>query len=803
MRTDHLKVPVEKLRYSVDLKTLKFENTSEVHPLKTFVGQKRAKNSLRFGLDIKSPGHNIFVTGLPNSGRTSLINQEVKNAAKKKTKQKEFNLEDVCYVYNFDNPDKPKILVFNQGQAKKFQTQIRYLLTDLRKLIENAFSVREFVELRQQVMEEFYKETDKLKMAMKKKIREKHFVFKEDEETGIFDLIPMSKGHEDKLMSLEERSNLPPGIEEKINKNDKFLRHMMRRTNDLIDRLEQEAFAEIRSLKDTMFQAIVKRAFEAVFKKLDSSNKQALEYLADLELWVMRHESLFEPEEKMPKFPFAGVTHVRLDNDDPFLPFSINVVVDNNKTDDPPIIFEEHPTFPNLFGHIDKRIAIMGYSTDHTLIKAGSIALANGGYLVIRAEDILANPGAWQKLKKTLATGFLKIEDPFESYFRSVSLNPDPIPINVKVVIICEPILYYLLTIHDKGFLDVFKVKVEFDTEMNRDPGSFKSYTGFVSFCCNEENLLPFKNSAVGEIIEYGIRLTDDQKKISTRLGKIKDLITESDYWARKLKSSVVKDIHVKRALKEKRQRVSLTEEKYQELIEQGQILIDVDGKKLGEINALPVSAISEDFSFGFPIRITARVFLGRKGVISIQREVELSGSQHDTGVLKLSGYISGKYGKDKLIPYSVSISFEQLMGAIDGSSASVAELLAIFSALSDLPIDQRWAVTGSMNQKGEVHPVGGINQKIEGFFDICEKKGLTGKQGVIIPFQNIDNLMLKQEIVKTVKKRKFYVYTIKTIDDAIELIFECPVQEFHDLINTRIQEAVVKLKAFGLEIKE
>lgn len=474
--------------------------------------------------------------------------------------------------------------------------------------------------------------------------------------------------------------------------------------------------------------------------------------------------------EEEPPLPIPGFSLVR--GEDEFLEYQVNVIVDNSETKTAPIIIETTPSHRNLFGTIERMTDRLGtWKSDFTKIKAGSLLQANGGYLVLNALDTLIEPGVWQALKRTLRHGVIEIQsfDPF--YFLGTSaLKPEPVELDVKVVMIGDNFLYYLLFYRDEDFKKIFKVKADFDSVMSKDETNIHQYACFIKKICEDDKLSPFDKSGIAAVVEFGVRVAGRQKKLSTRFTLIADLVREASYWAKSAQSKTVKWEHVEKAIDEWIERVSLTEDKIQEMIEDGIIMIDSEGEVVGQINGLSVYSLGE-YAFGKPTRITASTSMGRAGVINIEREADLSGPTHNKGVLILGGYLRGKYAQDKPLSMSASLCFEQSYSGVEGDSASSTKVYAVLSSLSGLPLRQDIAVTGSINQKGDIQPIGGVNEKIEGFFDVCKAKGLTGTQGVIIPHQNVDDLMLKTEVVEAVKQGKFRIHPIKTIDQGIEIL--------------------------------
>jgi len=455
------------------------------------------------------------------------------------------------------------------------------------------------------------------------------------------------------------------------------------------------------------------------------------------------------------------------------------VFVDNSQAGGPPIVVEANPIWTNLFGRIERRAHLGAYVSDHTMLKPGAVQRANGGYIILNLVDVLSKPGSWDGLKRVIRTKEVRLEDPLEQYglLTPQALRPQPIPVDLKLVMTGDPMAYFLLSAYDEEFWEMFKVKADFDVQIARTPENSVAYAGFICACCQREGLRHFDRTAVAKVIEQSSRMVGDQEKLSARFGQMRDLIVEADYWAGRDDSAIVKGQHVERAIGERVHRLNLVEERVRELIARGVIMVDVTGSVVGQVNGLSVLDFGE-FSFGRPSRITARTFMGQKGVTSIDRESQLSGRLHDKGVLILSGYLGWKYAQDKPLSLSASISFEQAYEPVEGDSASLAELCATLSSLAEAPLRQDLAITGSVNQRGEVQPVGGLNQKIEGFHDVCKAIGFSGEQGVIIPSRNRRNLMLREDVVESVRQGGFHIYTVDGVDQAMELLTGLPAGE-------------------------
>lgn len=801
---DELRVPVEKLRRICDPDHFSFESTDQVPPVKGFIGQERAVQALELGLEIDNPEYNIFI--IANSGisrKSVLLDHLNKFVGEKAALEDGISLNDFCYVHNFKKPDEPRILTFVMGKGRRFQKQIQVVSKSLQKRIPTLLQSDELMRLEKEIMHEFEDKANKSLDQLQKLARESGFDIQQNPNGTMYPII-LSKQNPGKVISREEYDGLPEGEKEELDADRKKLNDGILQMQKKILKMRLDTFQKIEELEKTFInEQVLESIFRSRLLKEYSGYPEALDYLQGLKNYVLDNiASLFKPEPGMPGMEKNG--------EDRFLPFTVNLLVDNSKAKKAPVIFESNPNFNNLFGKIEKKQVQGGYATSHAHLKAGSLLLANGGYLVLNVLDVLTDPGVWGKLKKTIRYGFLKIEEPM-SYLGlfPTSLNPEQIPVRLKVILVGEQMLYQLLVNYDPEFSAIFKVKAETDSEMPLTAENEMAYAGFIALCCQKEdfrreggNLLPFDRSAVAKIKEYGLRLADKQTKLSTEFNKIKELVVESDYWAGKSGSRNVTSEHVKKALEAQRLRANLAENKLQEFIKDKMLLLDTDGKKVGQINGLAVYDLG-DYSFGIPSRITAQTFLGRRGVISIDKDVKMSGPIHDKGVHIFLGYFSKKYGTEKPISFSASICFEQSYRGIEGDSASAAELFCLISDLAGLPIKQSIAVTGSVNQKGEIQPIGGVNQKIEGFFDICKERGLNNEQGVIIPHQNVQNLMLREDVVEACQEGKFRVYAIKTVDDGLEILMgdgDNNAEAIHRKVSENLSEMTKKIKEANKE---
>ena len=582
---------------------------------------------------------------------------------------------------------------------------------------------------------------------------------------------------EDRPMTPEEYQALEAEPKVAI---DEVRSQLMQQTQDTMSKIRELEKASAERLEE-LERSAVNRLVDQVFFEMHALSQDIPEmqhFLSHLGEYVLNNINYFKETDRLtpmtsglPPGPAEGGASLAIN---PFLPFELNVLVDNSAVQKLPIIIEPNPNWGNLFGRIERRAVMGTYVSDHGMLKPGAVHLANGGYLVLNARDVLLAPGAWEGLKRAIRNQEVRLEDPAEQtgLFIPQGLRPEPVPLDLKVIVTGDESTYRLLTANDnEDFWDLFKVKAEFDYRVELNEENMMAYCAFICRTCEEESLLAFETGGAARVLEFGARQVSDQTKLSTRFGQIKDLLIEADYWACKDDAGTVQDHHVQQAINQKIYRLNLVEERIQEMISDGSLLLDVTGEKVGQINGLAVYDLG-DFSFGRPSRITAETFAGREGFINIEREASMSGRTHDKGILILSGYLGAKFGKDRPLTLSASICFEQSYDGVDGDSASSTEVYAISSSLSGLPIRQDIAVTGSVNQKGEIQPIGGVNQKVEGMFDVCRTgDGLTGTQGVMIPHQNVKNLMLRDDVVEAIREGKFHVYAVKTIDEGLEIL--------------------------------
>ena len=647
--------------------------------------------------------------------------------------------------------------------------RLEHTLETLREQVPQVFKSEDYLTQLRAQEEEGRQVTQQIMSQLEKAAQAENFSLQVTP-AGV-SIFPVHEGHP---MSPEEYQQLEPDQRSAV---DEKRSRLMLQTQDTMARIrdaEIDTWEKVRVLERVVANTRVCDVFQDTMDAYRDV-PQVWEYLTRLIDHVLDNLNVFKEAEAQPPNPpiFSGPPLGGRPAANPFLPFEINVLVDESAVETVPIIIEPNPNWGNLFGRIERRALFGTYVSDHTMLKPGSLHFANGGYLVFNARDMLRYPGVWEGLKRVIRNQEIGLEDPTEQtgFFVPQGMRPEPIPLDVKVIMTGDESLYRLLTAQDyEDFWDLFKVKAEFDSRVDLTAENLDAYCAFICRTCVEERLLPFEASGAAKVVEYACRLVADQTKLSSRFGQIKDLLIEADYWARKGSSEVVAGEDVRQAVEQKVYRLNLVEERIGEMIADGTLLIDVTGEVVGQVNGLAVYDLG-DFSFGKPNRITAQTYSGRSGVINIEREVALSGRTHDKGVLILRGYLGAKYGRERPLTLSVSLAFEQSYEGVEGDSASFTELYAILSSLSGLPLAQNIAVTGSVNQMGEVQPIGGVNQKIEGMFDVCRLSGLTGDQGVMIPHQNVKNLMLRQDVVDAVKNEQFHIYAVKSVDEGIEIL--------------------------------
>lgn len=799
------RVPVEKLAATCDPAIFAFDTTKDITPLEQgIIGQARAVRAMEFGLRMKHPDYNMFLTGPAGTGKSTYVQIRVPQVA-----LDEPTPGDWVYVFNFDNPDQPKAVYLPPGRGSALRKDMEELVEDIKTEIRRVFDSEEWERRRGEFIDRFERKINETWEALEEEGRSKGFAVQRTP-TGIF-TIPL--GADDQPITPDEFNRLPEKAKEELAARSRELQAQVAETIRRVRNLEKNARAGLKQLeRETGLFAVGHLISQ--FKERCADLPEICHYLDRVQQDVVEHLDEFrsdEDEQPAQQMPAMRPTQ----RDGRLNRYKVNVVVDNSKTKGAPVIFEANPTYYNLFGKIEYRGDFGTLVTDFTMIKAGAIHQAYGGYLVLQANDLFANPYAWVALKRALKTGLARIENLGEQIgmIATAGLRPEPMPVKTKVIIIGSPYLYQLLYTFDEDFRKFFKVRVDFDREMDRTEENIRLYAAFAGGFCERECARHLSPGAVARIVDFSSRLAENQNKLSTLFHDITEVLLEASFWAEQAGAATVTEEHVKRALEERVYRSNRIEEKIQELIREGTLLVQTEGAAVGQVNGLAVLDLG-DHAFGKPNRITARVYMGEKGVINIERETEMSGPIHSKGVFILSAYLAGQFAQRKPLALSASLCFEQLYEEVEGDSASSTELYALLSELSGLPIDQGIAVTGSVNQKGEIQPIGGVNEKIEGFFQVCKSRGLTGRQGVIIPHQNVRNLMLKDEVREAVAAGLFHIYAVRTINEGIGILTGVPAGEplpdgtfpegtVNYLVQKRLDEMAEAMRAFGHERAE
>jgi len=753
------RVPFDQLRYTCDPGVLGCRDSRGARPLQGILGQKRALKALEFGLRIRNKGFNIYVSGHAGSGRKTALRRYLQELARHQPTP-----PDWCYVNNFKDSYLPRALSMPAGMAREFSRDVDAFVADARKEIVKVFESEQYAARRSTTLKKFQEMRDELSGRISENARKKGLLIQVTP-MGLM-AIPMV---DDKPITEEEFRMLDAKTRETFARKQARLQEQLKKAGRQMSALEKKTSDMILKLDRDVAAYTIDNLLEDLLQKY-RKQPGILSFLKDMRGDMVDNLALFrgddQKKEGQAESPFV------IDGELRFKRYKVNVLVDNAGMKGAPIITELNPTYNNLFGRIEKEAQFGALVTDFTMIRPGSIHRGNGGYLILPVEDVLLNMFSYESLKRAIRNREICVEEAGErlGFMTSRSLMPEPIPWDIKVILIGTPYIYFRLFELDEDFQDLFKVKADFDTVMDRTDENMRSYASFLCNLCEEEKLLHFDRKAIARVVEHSCRLASDQEKLSTRFGEIANVIREASFYATRDRERLVHERHVKEAVEERFLRSNLLMDKIGDMIRQGAVMIDVSGEKAGQVNGLSVIDLGE-IAFGRPNRITTSVEPGRDGLIDIEREAKLGGPIHTKGVMILSGYLAGTYGRDKPISLSARIVFEQSYSGVEGDSASSTELYALLSALSEKPIRQGIAVTGSVNQKGEVQAIGGVNEKIEGYFDICKALGLTGEQGVIIPQSNVRNLMLKDEVVNAVRDGQFHIWSVRTVDEGIEIL--------------------------------
>jgi lon-related putative ATP-dependent protease len=801
------KLSPEQLRWTCDPDSLGVKTTAEIPPCKEIIGQQRAIQAIRMGLNMKSHGYNIYVSGLTGTGKTTTI--------KKLLEQMDPRLEtpnDICYVNNFNDFDSPLCLVFPAGQGKKFSKDMDKTILSLQKHIPQIYESDRYKHQRKEIIDAYSKKAQETIQTFENKVQKAGFSLVQVQ-AGLTTRPEIYPVIEKDIVPWQKLGELVSGgkitqkdVELLRKKHDRFIEELQQIAS-VHQEMEKETQETLQNLEQEAAKPTVHAQIHALKKKYP--NEKITSYLDGVEEHLLQNLDRFTKTEGNNAKQTSLLPAPKEKTGALFLDYKVNVIVDNSKTKGTPIIIETAPSIYNLFGVIERSWDPSGFwKTDFTKIKAGSLLRANGGHLVFNLVDALTEPGVWKVLKRTLKNQQLIIQS-MESLagFATSALKPEPIDINLKVLVIGDEYTYRLIYDMDDEFKKIFKIRADFDTVMTNNQKTIKQYLSFACKITKDENLFPMDSSALSGVIEYGVTLSGRKDKLSTRFSDIADIIREAHYWASASKRKTITVTNLDKAIQNKEYRLKKIEEKIQEMIEDGTIMIETRGNKVGQVNGLSVYDLG-DYAFGKPSKITAEVAMGKSGIINIEREAGMGGRSYNKGVLIIAGYLRSMYAQDKPLTMTASLCFEQSYSGVDGDSASSTEIYALLSALSGFPLRQDIAITGSVNQKGEIQPIGGVNYKIHGFYDVCRSKGLTGRQGVIIPRTNISDLMLRKDVVEAVGKGKFNIWAVETIDQGIEILTgksagkrdkkgAFPQGTIHYMANQKLAEFAEKMKDY------
>lgn len=779
---------------------LGFETTAEISDEVTFVGQDRASDAIDLGMSISHQGYNIFVLGPSGMGKKDIIKAFFENKAKT-----DASPPDWIYVHNFDQPDRPDAIELPAGLGIEYRHDIDELIEELKTALSAAFESEEYQNRRQAIFESFKEKQAELFNTLQEKAEENQLAMIKTP-TGI----AFAPKDDEGVLSPEEVNNFTEEQREEIREKIEKLQDDLQKILQQVPSWQREAKAEMKELNKEMANFAIGGLMNELFEKYKQYDA-IITHITQIQTQVIDNSEIFLPESEQEPAGFLEMLSRQQAGASSLMDkFKANVIIDNSDREGAPVIYENNPTYPNLIGRVEHFAQMGALITDFRMIKPGALHKANGGYLILDARKILTQPYAWEGLKRALQSKEIEIESIGQalSMISTVSLSPEPIPLDVKVALYGDRLLYYLLVQYDPEFSEYFKVEADFETEIEWNEGNQALYAKLIANIIKKNSTKAFNNQAVARLIEESATQAGDSERLNTRMLDLNELIIESDYWSTKADHKIVTDTDVQKAIDAKKNRADRIKEKVHESILREINLISTEGVKIGQINGLSVYSLGS-YSFGKPTRITAQISLGKGQVVDIEREVDMGGPIHSKGVLILEGFLRGRYAQDVPLSLSASLVFEQSYGGVDGDSASCAELYALLSRISGVPIKQNIAITGAINQHGLVQAIGGVNQKIEGFFDICHQRGLTGDQGVIIPQSNIKHLMLKQNVIRAVDEGKFHIYSISHIDEGIQLLTGVPAGEIQDdgsypdesfnaMVKSRLEAMAEKLSSFG-----
>lgn len=751
------------LKVTCDPNVFKFNTTAEIDSISTGIGQDRGIKALEFGINVDIKGYNLYLEGPSGVGKTMYTKHYLDKISKKKKVP-----SDWCYIYNFDNPNEPIAVSLSAGQGREFRDTMDQFIKEIKLDIKNTFNNDDFEKEKKLIKQEYEEKRNILMEKLNEKSSKYGFQVK-SAKNGIY-MMPVIDGktiEESEFEKLDDKTK-----KEFEDKSTIVQQHIMDVISE-IKSIEREAEKKMNDWQSNVALLTINGHINLIKSKY-KRNKKINTFLDNVKKDILKNIDYFLAEDKTDNK--VQMQSPRMELPKPWLNYRVNLFVDNSEQEGAPVIMDSNYSYHNIFGKLEYENYYGALKTDYTMLKSGLLHKANGGYIIFQASDLVANGLCYEALKKALRMKELLIENTADqrSSMVMVSLKPEPIPLDIKVILIGNENIYQTLLSFDSDFRKLFKIKVEFEDSSPMNVDNMNKLARFIHGYCEQEDLLPLDKGAVAKVIEYASKLADDQNKLSTRFNDLAQIVGESATWAKMAKEKVVTAEYVDKALKERIERVKKYDSRYVEMIKDNTLLIDTSGFVVGQINGLTIMSIG-DYTFGKPAKITANTYTGKTGVINVEREVELSGSTHSKGVFILSGYLGEMFAQDIPLSLTASICFEQLYNGVDGDSASSTELYAILSSLSGVPINQSIAVTGSVNQKGEIQPIGGVNDKIEGFFQICKLRGLNGSHGVMIPIQNVRNLNLSDEVIKAVKDKKFHIYAISTIEEGIEILTGVP----------------------------
>ncbi len=754
----------KQLKMTFDPEIFKFDTTENLEHITTGIGQDRGIKALEFGVNVDIKGYNLYIEGPSGVGKTMYTKNYLKKIAKKKKVP-----QDWCYIYNFNNPNEPIAVSLPAGQGKEFKEDMEEFTKEIKKDIKNTFNNEDFEKEKTIIKQEFEDKREKLMEKLEKDASEYDFQVK-SAQNGIY-MMPVLDG---KALKEEEFDELDDEIKAKYEEKSEKVQQMIMDIIGKIKQIERMSDKKIHEWQSNVALLTVNVHINLLKSKY-KRNKKINNFLNDVKKDVLKNVPIFL-EEDTKQQTNQQIQMPQMQQSDPCLNYRVNLFVDNSELDGAPVIMDSNYSYQNIFGKLEYENYYGTLKTDFTMLKAGLLHKANGGYILFQARDLLTNGISYTTLKKALRVKEIAIENTTDqaSSMAMVSLKPEPIPLDLKVMLIGDSAIYQTLLAMDSDFKNLFKIKVEWEEKAELNDENANKLARIIHDYCEQADLLHLDKYAMAKVVEYTSRMCGDQTKISTLFNDLFEIIGEASTWAKIAKEKLITSNFIEKALFEQKERVKKYDELYTELIRDNTLLISTTGSKVGELNGLTVMTVGNS-TFGKPSKITVNTYVGKRGIIDIEREVDMSGSSHSKGVFILSGYLGEQFAQDIPLSLTASICFEQLYNGVDGDSASSTELYGLLSSLSEIPINQSIAVTGSVNQKGEIQPIGGVNEKIEGFFQICKMRGLDGSHGVMIPIQNVKNLQLTDEIIDSVKNGLFKIYAISTIDEGIEVLTGVP----------------------------